>query len=93
MILGFVFQQESSSYPLVLTSAAAVAAETYVNIYVGTGANILLPSEGVQLNARMGIASTAKNGPLPMNPPTYFDHVSHIGSFQESSEIIYVVSM
>ena len=93
LITSFVFQQESSAYSLVLTSAAAVVAETYVSIYVGTDANILLPPEGVQLNARMGMASTAKNGPLPMNPPTYFDHVLPIGSFQESSETIDVVMM
>ena len=83
--------QASSSHSLILTSATTLASETYVNIYVDTDAGILLPPAGVQLNERMGIASTAKNGPLPMKPPTYFDFVAPIGSFQETCEIDCVV--
>jgi len=75
---------------LVLTCNGFVEAETTVYIHVDVDAGILLPAEGVKLNTRIGLASTAKYGPLPINPPTYFDFVAPIGSFLESSKIVFM---
>lgn len=71
---------QTSSNPLVL-SAGSVPSGSSVEINVDINAGILLPPEGVQLNARIGIASTAQNDPLPIDPLTYFGSVAPIGSF------------
>ena len=80
------FEQEYSSNPLVLTTESFVPELTLIKILVGSDADIHLPPEGVQLNSNFGFASTASNGPLPIDPPTWFDYVAPIGSFLETCE-------
>jgi len=81
---------QTSSNPLVLTAAGSVPSGSSVKINVDINAGILLPPEGVQLNARIGIASTAQNGPLPIDPPTYFGSVAPIGSFLETTKLFFM---
>lgn len=81
-----IFEQSSSPNPLALTAQEFVEEYTVIELFISTDADIRLPPAGVQLNADFGFASTAQNGPLPIDPPTLFESVAPIGSFLETCE-------
>lgn len=69
-----------------LTAREFMEEYTVIELFISTDAEIRLPPAGVQLNADFGFASTAQNGPLPIDPPTLFESVAPIGSFLETCQ-------
>jgi hypothetical protein len=81
---------DDSEFPLILSVNKSIGEGSHVEIHVGTNAHIRLPPDGVVSGAKFAQSTPAAKGPVPKYPKTYFEFVTPIGSFEETTKLLFM---